>query len=86
MFEEFDRFSDPDGLYFAYPEAKANLAFFDGSVRQEETADANPGWNPNKPDEVWLKDISRSTLSRSPRMARVKTPSTASATAGPATA
>ena len=55
MFEEFDRFSDPDGLYFAYPEAKANLAFFDGSVRQEETADANPGWNPNNPNEVWTQ-------------------------------
>ncbi len=53
MFEEFDRFSDSDGLYFAYPEAKCNLAFFDGSVRQEVTQDANPGWNPDSPDEVW---------------------------------
>ncbi len=53
MFEEFDRFSDPNGLYFAYPEAKCNLAFFDGSVRQEETQDANPGWNPETPNQVW---------------------------------
>lgn len=55
MFEEFDRFSDPAGLYFAYPEAKANLAFFDGSVRQEETQNANPGWNPSTPNTPWLQ-------------------------------
>ncbi|MHA7813931.1 MAG: type II secretion system protein [Phycisphaerales bacterium] len=56
MFEEFDRFSDSDGLYFAYPEAKCNLAFFDGSVRNLQTADANPGWNPAMPDEEWLQE------------------------------
>jgi len=56
MFEEFDRFSDSAGLYFAYPEAKCNLAFFDGSVRNEQTADANPGWNPAEPDQpVWTQ-------------------------------
>jgi len=55
MFEEFDRFSDPEGLYFAYPEAKANLAFFDGSVRQEETQDANAGWNPDQPLAPWTQ-------------------------------
>jgi prepilin-type processing-associated H-X9-DG protein len=58
MFEEFDRFSDTEGLYFAYPEARCNLAFFDGSVRQEVTADANPGWNPDTPQtqrEPWLQ-------------------------------
>lgn len=55
LFEEFDRFSDPAGLYFAYPEAKANLAFFDGSVRQEETQDSNAGWNPRSPDQPWLQ-------------------------------
>ena len=53
MFEEFDRFTDPDGLYFAYPEAKCNLAFFDGSVRQEVSQDANAGWNPRTPNQVW---------------------------------
>lgn len=56
MFEEFDRFSDPNGLYFAYPEAKANLAFFDGSVRQEVTGDANAGWDPGDPDNVWTQN------------------------------
>jgi len=55
MFEEFDRFSDPNGLYFAYPEAKSNLAFFDGSVRQEDTQEANPGWNPGDPDRPWTQ-------------------------------
>ncbi len=55
MFEEFDRFSDPAGLYFAYPEAKINLAFFDGSVRQEGTQDANPGWNPIQPNQPWTQ-------------------------------
>ncbi len=55
MFEEFDRFTDPNGLYFAYPEARTNLAFFDGSVRQEVTQDANAGWNPNDPGNVWTQ-------------------------------
>lgn len=55
MFEEFDRFTDKRGLYFAYPEAKPNLAFFDGSVRSELSADANPGWNPDQPDQNWLQ-------------------------------
>jgi len=55
MFEEFDRFTDKRGLYFAYPEAKPNLAFFDGSVRSELTADANAGWNPNTPNVDWLQ-------------------------------
>ena len=53
MFEEFDRFTDRDGLYFAYPEAKPNLAFFDGSVRSESSSDSNPGWNPDAPGEEW---------------------------------
>ena len=55
MFEEFDRFSDMAGLYFAYPEAKCNLAFFDGSVRNMQTADANSGWNPNTPGDEWMQ-------------------------------
>lgn len=55
MFEEFDRFNDKNGLYFAYPEAKCNLGFFDGSVRNEQTGDANPGWNPAFPSQNWLQ-------------------------------
>ncbi|MCA9275393.1 MAG: prepilin-type N-terminal cleavage/methylation domain-containing protein [Phycisphaerales bacterium] len=53
MFEEFDRFSARSGLYFAYPEARCNLAFFDGSVRTEQTASANAGWNPESPGTDW---------------------------------
>jgi prepilin-type N-terminal cleavage/methylation domain-containing protein len=55
MFEEFDRFTDKDGKYFAYPDAKPNLAFFDGSVRSENTSDANAGWNPDTPTTEWLQ-------------------------------
>jgi prepilin-type N-terminal cleavage/methylation domain-containing protein len=55
MFEEFDRFTDRDGLYFAYPEAKPNLAFFDGSVRSENTSDCNAGWNPLTPGVEWAQ-------------------------------
>ncbi len=57
MFEEFDRFQDPAGLYFAYPEAKCNLAFFDGSVRNLQTADANPGWNAEdgQQGDMWVQ-------------------------------
>ncbi len=53
QFEEFDRFSGRRELYFAYPDAQTNLSFFDGSVRRERTADANPGWNPNTPNQEW---------------------------------
>ena len=46
MFEEFDRVTDRDGLYFAAPEATCNLMFFDGSVRAETTRNANAGAHP----------------------------------------
>ncbi|MCH8507235.1 MAG: prepilin-type N-terminal cleavage/methylation domain-containing protein [Phycisphaerales bacterium] len=53
QFEEFDRFSSRQALYFMYPEARCNLSFFDGSVRSESTGDANPGWNPATPNQEW---------------------------------
>ncbi len=53
QFEEFDRFSSRQDLYFMYPDAQTNLSFFDGSVRRERTANANPGWNPFTPNEEW---------------------------------
>ncbi len=53
MYEEFDRFSDPDGIYAAYPTAKINMAFFDGSVRQEVVGDANSAFDAERPDAVW---------------------------------
>lgn len=55
LFEEFDRFSDMAGLYFAYPEAKCNLAFFDGSVRNEQSSNSNAGWNPATPGTEWAQ-------------------------------
>ncbi|GJM19521.1 MAG: hypothetical protein DHS20C14_17340 [Phycisphaeraceae bacterium] len=53
MFEEHDRFTDSAGIAWMYPEAKCNLLFFDGSVRSEISGEANPGWNPNDPDDLW---------------------------------
>jgi prepilin-type N-terminal cleavage/methylation domain len=49
MFEEFDRFTDSAGIWYAYNAAKPNLLFFDGSVRSESSAQSNPGWNPRDP-------------------------------------
>jgi prepilin-type N-terminal cleavage/methylation domain-containing protein len=56
QFEEFDRFSGRQALHFMYPEANCNLSFFDGSVRRERTADANPGWNPAQPNTEWRQN------------------------------
>ena len=53
MFEEFDRLSDKSGIWFAYPTAKCNLLFFDASVANRRTSDANPGWSPREPDRLW---------------------------------
>ncbi|MFK7758488.1 MAG: type II secretion system protein [Phycisphaerales bacterium] len=53
MYEEFDRLSDPKGIYAAYPEAKINLAFFDGSVRSELVGKANSAFDADHPDRVW---------------------------------
>ncbi len=53
QYEEFDRLSKREGLWFAYPEANCNVSFFDGSVRREQSANANPGWNPSTPDDEW---------------------------------
>ena len=49
QFEEFDYFSSRKPLFYFYPDAQSNLSFFDGSVRRERSADANPGWNPQFP-------------------------------------
>lgn len=55
MFEEFDRFTNRDGQYFAYPDSRCNLAFFDGSVRNEQTSNANAGWSPEFPNREWTQ-------------------------------
>ncbi|MFG0307369.1 MAG: hypothetical protein ACF8Q5_14275 [Phycisphaerales bacterium JB040] len=53
MFEEFDRLSDSAGIWFAYPNAKCNLLFFDASVRNLPSDGANPGFNPDQPNTLW---------------------------------
>ncbi|MFT5423492.1 MAG: prepilin-type N-terminal cleavage/methylation domain-containing protein [Phycisphaerales bacterium] len=53
MFEEFDRLSKSEGIWFAFPEAKCNLLFFDSSVRNLASREANHGWNPQTPNVVW---------------------------------
>ncbi len=68
FFEEFDytKGSGPAGKYFADPEARINVQFFDSSVRRVTTGspslnattqiysgnDANPGWDPANPDQT----------------------------------
>jgi len=52
MFEEFDRMTDAAGIYYFYNEAKVNLLFFDGSVRQLNSRDSNPGWNTKNPSDA----------------------------------
>ncbi|MBO6513819.1 MAG: hypothetical protein JJ974_07650 [Phycisphaerales bacterium] len=54
MYEEFDRFTDAKNpLYASDPNARINLAFFDGSVRQELVSDANSAQDPDQPHAVW---------------------------------
>mgnify|MGYP003667643450 CR=1 FL=1 len=53
IYEEFDRFGDKKGIYAAYPEAMINMAFFDGSVRREETSDARSAYDEMNPTRVW---------------------------------
>lgn len=45
-----DRHTSRHEMFFAFPEARQPLAFFDGSVSVRRTADANPGANPEDPD------------------------------------
>ncbi len=53
MYEEFDHQSKSAPLYVSDPNAKANLAFFDGSVRQEKTSAANSAHDKDNPSAVW---------------------------------
>ena len=53
MFEEFDRLTNSAGIWFAYDNAKCNLLFFDSSVRNLPTNEANAGANPDEPDTLW---------------------------------
>jgi len=53
MFEEFDRLTNSAGIWFAYPNAKCNLLFFDASVRNLPSNEANPGANPRQLNSRW---------------------------------
>jgi len=55
QFEEFDRLGNRQGLAWMYPQAQCNLSFYDGSVRRLASSEANPGWNPDQPDQAWLQ-------------------------------
>jgi len=50
FYELFDRHTASQGLFYAYPETKSSQLFFDSSVRPEPTAEANPGFLPNTPN------------------------------------
>jgi len=48
-FDLFDRHSRKRSLFYAYPDAKQPLMFFDGSVSFKRTGDGNKGWDPMNP-------------------------------------
>ena len=49
MFDFYDRHSVATAQFYAYPDAKVDLLFFDGSVRYLMTGDANLSFIPNNP-------------------------------------
>lgn len=49
VLEFHDRHHGRRELFYAYPDAKANVLFFDSSVRTPTTADTNRGFVPNSP-------------------------------------
>jgi prepilin-type N-terminal cleavage/methylation domain-containing protein len=49
MFDFYDRHSVPNAQFYAYPDAKTDILFFDGSVRYLTTGDANESFLPNNP-------------------------------------
>ncbi len=53
LYETFARHTGRYNLFYAFPEARAPLAFFDGSVRVKRTADAGRGFNPATPMNVF---------------------------------
>ncbi len=48
-YERYARHFSKRPLYYAYPQVKAPLLFFDGSVTTRRTADSNKGFRPNSP-------------------------------------
>lgn len=49
MHDSIDRHHAAQPLFFAYPDAKQPMLFFDASVRTYRTRDTNSGWNPRVP-------------------------------------
>ena len=47
MFDFYDFHGAAKAQFYAYPDAKTNLLFFDGSARFYTTGDAGEGWLPN---------------------------------------
>ena len=41
-----------NGRFYAHPDAGVNVLAFDGSARLVETTDANPGWDPQDPENM----------------------------------
>jgi hypothetical protein len=52
MFDFYDRHSVPNGQFYAYPDAKTDILFFDGSVRYLMTGDSNVSFLPNNPQNA----------------------------------
>ena len=49
-------FTSKDARYYAYPDARLPVAYFDASVRLEITGEANKGWVPNSPrSKAWSR-------------------------------
>ena len=49
MFDFYDRHGGAKQQFYAYPDAKTDVLFFDGSVRFLTTGDSNLSWKPNNP-------------------------------------
>ena len=49
MFDFYDRHGGAKEQFYAYPDAKTDLLFFDGSVRYLLTGDSNLSFRPNQP-------------------------------------
>ncbi len=53
-----------DDLYYAFPDAKQPLLFWDGSVSVRRTGDGNKGWNRLRPSD--MQDTTRFTYTADP--------------------
>jgi prepilin-type N-terminal cleavage/methylation domain-containing protein len=51
LMDEEQRHVGARRIYYALPQARQPLLFADTSVRTLATADANPGWQPNRPED-----------------------------------